>query len=186
MLQSSAENVIAASHQGCGTLVLLRADYVATRHRIEQREKQKSGEEAKQDVMDKRSEARRTFADKARAAAREEDNSNYHRGIQAAIKSYDDELKKRVYAKRDELRDPAGYEKEVDKQFKEGTIKEVQHKSMLEGYKMVREAYDVLMAANWNPVLTAKGQGETRLDIYEMRRTRDDEGNPEPHSRRIC
>ena len=139
---------------------------------------QKSGEEAKQDVMDKRSEARRTFADKARAAAREEDNASYERGIQAAIKSYDEELKKRVYAKRDEMRDPAAYEKEVDRQFKEGLIKEVQHKSMIEGYKMVREAYDTLMAANWRPVLTAKGNGETRLDIYEMRRTRDDEGNP--------
>src|SRR5688500_4075403 len=139
---------------------------------------QKSGEEAKQEIMDKRAEARRTFADKARAAAREEDNGTYERAIQAAIKSYDEELKKRVYAKRDEMRDPAAFEKEVDKQFKEGLIKEVQHKSMLEGYKMVSESYDTLMAANWRPVLTAKGMGETRLDIYDMHRTRDDEGNP--------
>jgi hypothetical protein len=139
---------------------------------------QKSSEEAKQEVMDKRSEARRTFADKARAAVREDDPDSYQRAIQASIKSYDEELKKRVYAKREELRDPAGYEKEVDKQFKEGLLKEAQHKSMLEGYKMVREAYDTLMAANWRSILTAKGNGETRLDIYEMRRTRDDEGNP--------
>jgi hypothetical protein len=139
---------------------------------------QKSGEEAKQDIMDKRAEARRTFADKARSAAREEDNGSYERAIQASIKSYDEELKKRVYAKRDEMRDPGSYEKEVDKQFKEGLIKEAQHKSMLEGYKMVRESYDTLMAANWRPVLTAKGMGETRLDIYDMHRTRDDEGNP--------
>ncbi len=139
---------------------------------------QKSGEEAKQEVMDKRAEARRTFADKARAAAREDDNGDYVRAISASIKSYDEELKKRVYAKREELRDPAGYEKEVDKQFKDGAIKEVQHKSMLEGYKMVREAYDTLMAASWKPILSAKGGGETRLDIYEMHRGRDDEGNP--------
>jgi hypothetical protein len=139
---------------------------------------QKSGEEAKQEIMDKRAEARRTFADKARAAAREEDNGTYARAMQAAIKSYDEELKKRVYAKRDEMRDPSAYEKEVDKQFKEGLIKEVQHKSMLEGYKMVREYYDVVMAANWTPVLTAKGMGETRIDIFDMHRTRDDEGNP--------
>lgn len=139
---------------------------------------QKAEEEAKQQIEEDRKAARRTFADKARAAVSEEETDVYLRGIQAALKAYDDELKKRVYADEPEWRDPAAYKAEVDRQFKEGLIKEVQHKSMIEGYEIVREAYDKIMAASWKPILTAKGKGETRLDIYEMRRTRDDEGNP--------
>lgn len=139
---------------------------------------QKADEEARQQIIDDRAEARRTFADKARSAAREDDENGYVRTITAALRSYDDELKKKVYAKKPAWRDPSGYEKEVNKQFAEGLIKEAQHKSMIEGYQIVREAYDKLMSASWKPMLTAKGNGETRLDIYEMRRTRDDEGNP--------
>lgn len=139
---------------------------------------QKAEDEAKKQIEEDRKSARRTFADKARSAAGEEDTDTYLRGVQGAIRAYDDELKKRVYADEPEWRDPAAYQAEVDKQFKEGLIKEVQHKSMIEGYKIVREAYDKVMSANWKPILTAKGKGDTRLDIYEMRRTRDDEGNP--------
>ena len=139
---------------------------------------QKAEEEAKQKLESDRKEARRTFADKARSAVQEEANDAYLRGVQGAIRAYDDELKKRVYDAKPEWRDPASYEKTVTQQFKEGLIPEAKHKSMIEGYTIVRKAYDRLMEANWKPVLSAKGSGETRLDIYEMRRIRDDEGKP--------
>lgn len=138
----------------------------------------KSDEEARMRIEDTRSKARRTFADKARSAIREEDDSDYVRTIQTALRSYDEELKKRVYDKKPKWRDPAGYKKKIDAMFKEGKIKEIQHKNMTEGYKIVRSAYDKIMGATWKPVMTAKGAGDTRLDIYEMRRARDDEGNP--------
>jgi hypothetical protein len=138
----------------------------------------KSDEEARLKRGEDLSAARRTFADKARAAARDEDEASYMRSIRAAIQSYDEELKKRVFAKAPEMRDPSAYKKKVDDQFQKGEIKEAQQKSMMEGYAIVKEAYDTLMTGNWRPVLTAKGKGDTRMDIYDVRRTKDDEGQP--------
>jgi type II secretory pathway pseudopilin PulG len=138
----------------------------------------KSDEEAKVKRADDLAAARKTFADKARAAAREEDEAGYMRGIRTALQSYDEDLKKRVYSKAPEARDAAAYKKKVDEQFQKGEIKEAQQKSMLEGYAIVKEAYDTIMTGNWKPVLTAKGKGDTRLDIFDVKRAKDDEGQP--------
>lgn len=138
---------------------------------------QRSEAEAKAQVVDALAQARRSFADKARSAVDEED-ADYARAIQTALRSYDDELKKQVYGKHPQWRDPGRYEKEITEKFKKGELQESQHKNMMEGYKLVRDAYDVLMAGNWKPVLTHKGAGDTRLDIYELRRGKDEEGNP--------
>jgi hypothetical protein len=138
----------------------------------------KSDEEARVKRGEDLAAARKTFADKARAAVRDEDEAAYMRNIRASIQSYDEELKKKVYAKSPDARDPSAYKKKVDDQFKKGEIKEGQQKSMMEGYQIVKEAYDTLMAGNWKPVLTAHGKGDTRLDIYEVRKAKDDEGRP--------
>jgi hypothetical protein len=138
----------------------------------------KSEEEAKVKLADDLASARRSFADRARSAALEQDDKDYARSIQASIKGYDEELKKRVYNKKPEWRDPAAYEKDVEERFKKGELQEAQRKSMLEGYNLVKGSYDTIMAANWKPVLTAVGQGDIRLDIYELKRAKDDEGNP--------
>ncbi|MCB9653864.1 MAG: hypothetical protein H6729_07010 [Deltaproteobacteria bacterium] len=138
----------------------------------------KSEETAKLNVATERQAARRAFADRARMAAEENDSGTYLRAIQTALRSYDEDLKKRVYAKHPKWRDPGAYVKEIDTLLKEGSIKEEQHKSMHEGYETVRAAYDLMMAANWRPVLTAKGKGGTRLDIYSLKRVEDDQGHP--------
>lgn len=138
----------------------------------------KSDQEARVKISDDLASARRSFADKARSAVNEEDEKDYLRAIQASIKGYDEEVKKRVYGKKPEWRDPAAYEKDVEERFKKGELQEAQRKSMLEGYSLVKGSYDVIMAANWKPVLTAKGQGDIRMDIYELKRAKDDEGNP--------
>ncbi len=139
---------------------------------------QKSNEEARVRIEERLADARRSFADKARAAAKEEDDGAYVRGVHAALGAYESELKKSVYDEKPEWRNPEQYKADVEMNFKEGLIKEAQRKSMLEGYDIVKGAYDTLMDAKWQPVLTMRGEGDTRLDIYEMKRTRDDEGNP--------
>lgn len=139
---------------------------------------EKGNQETERKIKEELQSARRNFADKARAAINSEESSDYVRGVQAALKSYDEELKKRVYAKKPELRDPTAYEKRVEEEFKAGRLQESQRKSMLEGYGIVKKAHDTLMAASWKPVLTAKGPGDVRVDIYDLERTRDEEGNP--------
>lgn len=139
---------------------------------------QKSEQEDKARIEEELASARRTFADKARAAVTEEETDDYVRSVQAAVASYQDELKRSVYDERPEWFDPDEFKQKVETQFEEGQLKESQRKSMLEGYQIVREAYDTLMAGNWEPILTQAGKGETRLDVYEMRRIRDDQGNP--------
>jgi hypothetical protein len=136
----------------------------------------KSDEDARIKRADELAAARRTFADKARAAAREQDNDAYMRSMRAAIQSYDEELKKRVYAKAPEARDPAAFKKKIDDQFQKGLIKEAQQKSMLEAYGIVKEAYDTMMSGNWRPVLSAAGKGDSRLDVYDVKRIKDDDG----------
>lgn len=121
--------------------------------------------------------ARRTFLDKARAAVREENNDAYDRSMKAAIVSYKEDLTKRVYAKKPDAFDPGRYKVEADEQFKDQKLKEAEHKSRLEGYEIVRGAYDTLMSGNWRTALTAQSK-EIRLDIYDVRRAKDDEGKP--------
>lgn len=122
--------------------------------------------------------ARRSFADLARSAVDEEEDDEFRRRIRSALETYDGELKKGVYADRPEWRDLGLYENEVAVAFEEGQIGEAQRKSMLEGYDIVKTAYETLKKGRWKSVFTQKGNGNTRLDIYEMRRIRDDEGNP--------
>lgn len=140
------------------------------------------GEKTKQEtearIADSLADARRTFADKARSAANSDDDEDYQRSIQASLKAYDDELKKTVYKDEPEWRDPGAFKARVEREFEEKKLNEAQRKSMLEGYEIVRDAYDTLMAGNWTPVLTQKGAGDTRFDMYAIERIRDDQGNP--------
>lgn len=139
---------------------------------------QKSNEDARVRIEERLADARRSFADRARSAASEEDNEAYVRGIKAALSSYQDELKKQVYDEKPEWRNADAYVEQVELQFKEGQLNEAQRKSMKEGFAIVKEAHDRLKSGNWKPILTQVGPGDTRLDIYEMKKTRDDEGNP--------
>jgi hypothetical protein len=137
---------------------------------------QKSEQDAKVRVGEKLVDARRNFSDKARAAITEDDDADYIRSIKAALKAYDAELKA-VYKEKPQWRDPEAFQKRVEAEFKEGKLNESQRKSMLEGYEIVKDAYDTLMAANWEPILTQKGEGDTRFDMYSVKRIRDDQGN---------
>lgn len=121
--------------------------------------------------------ARRSFMDKARSAVREENNDAYERDIKTAITGYNEELKKRVYAKDPAKFNPAAYKDLADEQFKEGLLKEAEHKSRMEGYTIVRGAYDTIMSGSWRTALTAQSK-EVRFDLYDVKRAKDDEGQP--------
>ncbi len=138
----------------------------------------KANEEAQKQIAQSLADARRSFAEKARSGIAEDSGEDYVRQISASIRAYDEELKKSVYKKKPEWRDVEKKKKQIELDFKEKKLTEAQLKGWNEGYKIVKEAYDVLMKGNWKPVLTAEGKAETRLDIYEFRRIRDDEGNP--------
>ena len=90
---------------------------------------QKSEQEAKARIADSLVDARRSFADKARAAADEDDDDDYLRSMKAALKSYDAELKS-VYKDKPTWRDPEAFKKRVEAEFKEGKLNEAQRKSM--------------------------------------------------------
>jgi hypothetical protein len=137
-----------------------------------------SEQQAKEKVAAQLADARRTFAQKARSAAGEADAEGYLRQMRGAIESYKDELKKRVYAGHDELRDVERYKKSVEEKFLKKEVDEAKKKSMLEAYDLVKETYDVVMGASWRPVLTAKGSSDTRLDIYSLRVEQDQDGKP--------
>lgn len=130
------------------------------------------------EVVDQLAEARKNFANKARSSANEVESSDYLRAIRAALTQYEEELAGRVYKKSKELRNPDAYKERVDAQFKEGKLDEAQRKSMLEGYELVNAAYETLKSKSWNPVLTAKGGADTRLDIYHLSKGVTPEGGP--------
>ncbi len=138
----------------------------------------KADDEARMKIEETLASARRTFSDKARAAVREEDEQDYLRGIKAALADYESELKKNVYKDKPDWRDADAYVKQVETRFKEGELQEAQKKSMLEGYEIVKDAHKTLQAATWTPVLSQASGGDTRIDIYGMKRTRDPDGNP--------
>ena len=137
----------------------------------------KQAEEQRVQLAEDLASVRRSFAHKARSAANEEDD-RYVSAMKGALKSYEEDLKRTVYDEQPEARDPEKYKKMVDEKFEKGEMDEARRKSMLEGYEIVKDAYDTLMAGNWRPVLTAKGKADTRLDIYTLRQIADDEGRP--------
>lgn len=137
---------------------------------------QRAEEEARARISASLSSARRTFADQARAAVSDESDA-YLTQVKAALAAYEEELS-RVYEGHTDWWDPEAYRREVEARFAEGGLKEAQKKSMLEGYGIVKDAYDTLMKRDWRPVLTAHGPGDVRVDVYGVERTRDEEGNP--------
>ena len=136
------------------------------------------GEQTRQKIAEDLSSVRRSFAHRARTAANEDDNEVYLRSIKAALSAYDDELKRTVYDKHPDARDLDAYKAKVEERFEEGQLDEARRKSMLEGYDIVYNAYKTLMAGDWNPVITAKGTGDTRIDVYTLKRTVDADGRP--------
>lgn len=139
---------------------------------------QKAEEAAKEQVEERLAAARRSFAEKARAAISEEDQEDYVAGVKSALRAYDEELKKVVYADRPGWLDVDRMRKEMDRRLQEGNLEEARHKGMMERFELVRGAYDILMAGRWTPDLTQVGKGETRLDIYDVKRIRGPDGNP--------
>lgn len=140
--------------------------------------KTKSDESTRQKIAEEISNSRRTFGQLARTAVNESENDRYLRAIKTSLASYKEDLQKRVYKDHPKAKDPEAYKKQVEEKFKKGELDEAQRKSMLEGYEIVKEAYDILMAGNWSPVLTSKGSGDTRLDIYTMKKINDNDGQP--------
>lgn len=140
--------------------------------------RQKSDADARVKIEESLADARRSFADQARAAVGRETESEYRAAIQSALKSYDESLAKDVYAVRPEWRDVESYKKEVETRFSEGALKEMQRRSMLEGFELVQKAYERLKSGNWRSTLTAKGAGDVRIDIYDLRRVEDQDGRP--------
>ncbi|MCC7386680.1 MAG: hypothetical protein IT384_32885 [Deltaproteobacteria bacterium] len=139
---------------------------------------QQEAERTRQRIADDLANARRTFAQKARAAAIEAEPDSYLRSMRVALESYKEELSKRVYKGHDDHRKIDAYKKLVDEKFEKKELDEAKRKSMMEGYDIVKEAYDLLMAGNWKPELTAKGSADTRLDIYSMRQISDPDNRP--------
>ena len=139
---------------------------------------QYTDQEARAKLKVAMADARRNFASVARAAVKEQDDDEFRRQILKALDNYQDELKKGVFSERPEWRDPEFFKKEVERQFAEGKMPEASRKSRLEAYEIVQEAYETLKKGRWKSILTQAGAGDTRLDIYEMRRVRDNEGNP--------
>ncbi len=135
-------------------------------------------EERRVRTIEQMSEVRRSFAHKARAAVNNDDDEAYLREIKAAISSYKDELDRTVYRENPDAKDIERYTKLLEEKFEGGEYDEARRKNMLEGYEIVREAYEILMSTSWKPVLTAKGKADTRLDVYTMKRSTDPDGRP--------
>lgn len=138
----------------------------------------RSAEQARIKVAEDLSDARRTFAQKARAAANQDDDDAYHRSMSAALESYKEELSKKVYRDHPDLRDIDAYKKTLDEKFEKNQIDEAKRKSMMEGYTIVKEAFDTILGGSWNSVLTAKGSADTRLDLYTIGTITDADNQP--------
>jgi hypothetical protein len=134
-------------------------------------------QQARERVEEEVRDARRSFADKA-ASIVTEPTEAYNRRIRSALKDYEDELED-IYDGHEDWRDVDAYKKEVERRFEEGELSEAQRKSMLEGFEMVRDAYDTLMSGSWKTVLEAVDEAaDIRMDIYDVVRVTDEQGNP--------
>ena len=122
--------------------------------------------------------ARRTFKERAGEALEEDDEAQYRRQVFRALRAYEDGLLDKVYADRPEWRDPDSYRERLIEQLNERNVPRSKRPRKLEGFEVVKAAYDVLKAGRWKSVLTQVGAGNNRLDIYDVRRVVDDAGRP--------
>ncbi|MEO1229121.1 MAG: hypothetical protein AAFZ18_09465 [Myxococcota bacterium] len=139
---------------------------------------QKAEQEAKAKIEASLRDARRGFSERARASVSEDGTEAYLEGVKKALDAYGEELTSVVYAERPNWLDVAAKKKLADEMLEAGEISEAQHKGQLENYTFVRDAYDTLMNGVWKTDLTQPGNGETRMDIYGLKRIRDPDGNP--------
>lgn len=139
---------------------------------------QQATREAKAQVEERLRDARRAFAERVRAAVNEDEPEDYLRGVKTALSAYEEELQQEVYGDHPEWFDLDAKRKEMDALFEKGELSEAQHKGMMERFELVKTAYETLVQGAWQPDLTQKGAGETRLDIFDVKRIRDADGNP--------
>ena len=133
---------------------------------------------ARQILVRDLADAKRDFAERAAAAAEEGDVEDYRGRILAALSSYENDLVNRVYKARPDWRDEEAYRHRLERQFQRRGVAANDRAPKYEGFEIVKGAYQVLKARRWKSVLTAAGAGQTRLDVYDLRRVRDDRGEP--------
>lgn len=135
-------------------------------------------QQARVEISDAVRDARRTFADKAASIVVEDETDDYLDRIKEALSAYEKELDD-IYEEHPKWRNPDAYEEDVNERFEKGELKEAQVKSMLEGFELVKSAYDTLLAGSWKPVLSSKvDAGNLRMDLFDFERTEDVDGNP--------
>lgn len=129
--------------------------------------KNKSDEEARAEIAEKLGEAREDFAEASALAAKAETTAAYRRGIAVAMKAYQDALKKEVYARKKDWRDPEAFLKKLKTAEDKGEVKAAVAEKKRETYQIVRSAYDTIKS-DWHTTLSAVGPGGVRLDIYDL------------------
>ncbi|MEM7677388.1 MAG: hypothetical protein AAF449_15420, partial [Myxococcota bacterium] len=138
---------------------------------------QYTDQQARAELQLATADARRNFAELARAAVKEEQYEEFRRQILSALGTYEEELTHRVYAQKPEWRNVDYFRNEVERRFFDGKLPEARRKSMLEAFEIVNSAHQALKKGQWKPILT-QSAADTRLEIYDMRRVRDEDGNP--------
>ncbi|MGF1509599.1 MAG: hypothetical protein ACFB9M_08880 [Myxococcota bacterium] len=156
------------------TLLVIMVVAAASGYYYYTRYAENQAREALSEALERR---RATFAEQA-AAIVGEPTEDYARQIKDALRSYDGDLDA-LYAEHPEWLEDDAFERHVEEAFAKGEIKATQKTSMLEGYAMVKEAYEVLRSGDWEPVLSRVTEnGNVRVDIYDIRRIREGTASP--------
>lgn len=149
-------------------LGLWGANYLYSQH-AEQKERAQ--------LLDELSEAREQFVERAQIAINHDRVEAYRASIQTALTEYEERVTK-IYADRPEWLDLEIQKALVDETLQDGKISEAQHRRMLEGHEFAKEAYETLRLGQWTSDLSQRGEGGTRLDVYDLKRIQDPDGNP--------
>lgn len=140
--------------------------------------KRQDDQRARQAVDASLVDARAAFKELAMGAVAETEDEGYRRRLLTALLQYEETLETRVYGERPQLRDPDAYRRRMERQLDELDVPAAERPGKLEGFEIVKAAYDKLASGTWKSVLTQAGAGNTRLDVYQMRRIVTEDGRP--------
>jgi hypothetical protein len=139
--------------------------------------KKRQDDELRQDLEARRAAAQEDFSKSVRNALARTDDAGSLNGLREAIEVYQAALSEDIFRGHDEFREVDQYRQRVDEQASKKSLTEERKAKLLEGFEMVKQAYDTLVADKWSPALVQRGLGPTRLDVYDVRREEVD-GRP--------
>ena len=124
--------------------------------------------------MDRLNTSQKEFTQRVKEAIASPEQGGYPNRIQGFLQLFKQDLVESQPGRVEWSDEP---KEKLERQLKNGAIDEAKYDEKMQVLALAKTAYETLLDAQWNSLMTLPGKGDTRLDIYRIQQQRDAEGN---------